>query len=125
MLKPEEMINNERIQLNLILSSLYLSAFEVLKAAIIDSVAFSFVFLTKPDEDFILSLKEHLSEDDFSELYKANIGWYQEQVNEYSQEVGGDYERRNWLGLIPSCKWLQKEGVITQQDVDIVRKLRE
>jgi hypothetical protein len=46
-------------------------------------------------------------------------------VNEYSQEVGGDYERRNWLGLIPSCKWLQKEGVITQQDVDIVRKLRE
>ena len=125
MLKPDKTIDFDKIQLNLILSSLYLSSFEILKSAIIDSVSSSFVYLAKPDMDYFLSLKDYLSEDEYAELCEMNIGSYQKQVDEYIHEVGGEYEKRKWLGLMPSCKWLEKVGVITQQDVDFVRKLRE
>lgn len=121
----EDFLDLERIRLNLILSSLYLSSFEILKAAIIDSVSLAFVIPPEPNEDFILSLKGQLSDEEYQEAYEANIGWYKNRIKEYNQEVDTVYEKRDRFGLVPSCIWLQKAGVLTQQDVDMVKELRE
>lgn len=119
------MVDKTYIQTNLILSSLYLSAFEILKAAILDSVALFFVIPSKPDKDFISSLKNELSEEDFKRIYEANIGRYEEQVNEYNREVNANYETRDRYGLKESSKWLLKVGVFSEEDVATVEKLKE
>jgi hypothetical protein len=54
---------------------------------------------------------------------------YESQVEEYEQEVGGDsglkFDTRDRFGLIPSCKWLQDSGVLTEAEVKEIRQIRE
>ena len=50
---------------------------------------------------------------------------YQNDVDKYEKEVGISIDDRDKVGLIPSCKWLQKQGVLSEPDVDEIKAFRD
>lgn len=109
------------LRINLLLSSLYLTSFEILKTAIIEGVKDFFIYQEPSSDD---NLKESLRAIDPS-LVEHFQDSYQEEVNEYEKEVGIKLDDRDKLGLIPSCKWLQRQGVLSEEEVEEIRKIRD
>jgi hypothetical protein len=95
MLDADKFLNPERVKSNLILSSLYLSAYELLKSAIINNIKDFFTFGFDADGKPIIDKK------------------YNEQV----RQVNGDL-------LWASCLWLEMNGVISHDEVEQVVRLR-
>lgn len=124
-LDTNKFLNREMMRINLLLSSLYLSAYEILKATVIEGVKNVLVCLPKPDVKAILSLEALLPADAFHATYDANISSYDKLIEQYKKEVGIPLEARDRKGLIPSCNWLKKEGILTDQDIENVRLIRE
>jgi len=126
----ERITDYDNVRLELLVYSLYLTTFEVLKSAIINGVAGFYVDRDqKSDEEFVellrsVGLKAHEIEENL-----ASIETFASQVKKYEQEVAKDigfkFAQREFKGLIPSCKWLQEEGVFTEDDVEQIRRMRE
>jgi hypothetical protein len=95
MLDADKFLNPERVKSNLILSSLYLSAYELLKSAMIDNIKDFFTFGFDADGKPIVDQE------------------YSEQV----RKVDGDLLRA-------SCLWLEKNGGISVDEVEQVVQLR-
>lgn len=129
----EQITNSNSVRLRLLVCSLYLTAYEVLKSLIIEGVADFYVdqdpISDKIHEEFITTLTTlGLKPKEISE-FPVEVETYSTQVGRYEQEVGKDYglrftQRRN-KGLIPSCRWLQEEGVLDEEDIKRVRHFRE
>ena len=100
----EKIFNPERIRLNLILASLYLTAFEVLRNSIIGHIKDFFV---------ILLIGEN------AEQIRARM------LDQYKQEVGESFDAKENYQLIPSCKWLQKNGVLSEGEIEEIKEIRE
>ncbi|MBI5033656.1 MAG: hypothetical protein HZB51_24310 [Chloroflexi bacterium] len=73
------------------LSSLYLTAFEVLKIAIIEPIK----------------------------------GFFSLTPQKYENEVGIKFDEAEQYALISSCLWLQKNGALTNDEVDEIKSIRE
>ena len=93
----------EAIRLNLLLASLYISSFELLKSSIID-IPKNF-FVPDPDTD--------------------NQAWLERQTDHYRDEIGVDYSGPDGYKLIPSCRWFQNMGAIENAEVEEIRRIRD
>jgi hypothetical protein len=116
-----KLFSAEILRTNLLLASLYLTSYEILKIAVIEGVKDFFVY------------QEPISDDDEKEMLKSLDPSlverfresYQEEVNEYETEVGINIYDRDRLGLFPSCKWLQKQGALSEEEVEEIRQIRD
>jgi hypothetical protein len=95
MLDADKFLNPERVKGNLVLSSLYLSAYELLKSAIIDNI--KEFFTLGLDADGIPIVDDE----------------YSEKVKKLDRDL-----------LRASCLWLEKNSVISSNEVDQVVQLR-
>ena len=113
--------NSDTIRINLLLSSLYLTAFELLKLAIIEGTKDFFV-----DQDEITVDQEQLMRGSLQDiLVDRIIEGYEEQISRYKNEVGVRLNDRDRFGLISSCQWLQKKGVMSEKDIEDVKAFRD
>ena len=94
--EAEEILNKDGIRLRLMFTSLYLTAYEILKDAIIEPIKDFFVF----DE--------------------SNA----DMVSAYESELKISLKKRGETGLIPSCEWLKKMEVYDDADIDTIKQLR-
>jgi len=135
-----KVFDQELVRASLLLFSLYLTAFEILKSAIIEGIADWFIWETRTENDLETVREEwetRLSEAGLSpQEVSAILGnrvdsqeTYESQVDRYEQVVGDDsglrFDMRDRFGLIPSCKWLQDSGVLTETDTEDIREIRE
>jgi hypothetical protein len=111
----------EILRTNLLLSSLYLTSFEVLKIAIIEGVKDYFINQTPITDD---DEKEMLKSLDPTLVKRFREG-SQKEVDEYENEVGTSLDDRDKLGLIPSSKWLQRRGALTEEEVEEIKRIRD
>jgi len=95
MLDAEKFLNPEMIKNNLILSSLYLAAYEILKSAIIDNTRNFFASDYDADGKPVLDKQYH---DEVSRLHRDP--------------------------LQASCLWLEEMGSITSDEVEEIGKIR-
>ena len=109
------------LRTNLLLSSLYLTAFETLKMAIVEGVKDFFILQTavsdEAEKEMLKSLQKELVE-----RFKES---YQRDVDEYEKEVGISIDDRDRLGLIPSCKWLQRQDVLSETEINEIKAMRD
>lgn len=114
-------LDSDLLRLNLLLSSLYLTAFEILKMSIIEGTK---DFLVDQDEltsDAVQSLGRNFQK----ELVDRFVEYYKEQVNKYESEIGVNIKNRDRFGLIPSCEWLVKQGVLSEEDFGYIKAIRD
>jgi hypothetical protein len=124
MLDPDKFLSRDRIKVGLLLSSLYLAAFEILKIAIIEGIKDQFVFLDepKPPDELAPKIKDSTDVD----IATPAIENYRKQIVEYEQQVKvKKFEERDQNGLIPSCEWLRDMGVLDQAEVEDVIRIRK
>jgi hypothetical protein len=105
----------------LMLSGFYLLAFEVLKTQIIDGLKDWIVWHTEPTPERVESLRKAFGD----EVVQGEIARYEEQVARYKAEVGIKLNEREFKGLIPSANWLKNAGVLTDEDIADLQKIRE
>ena len=111
----------EILRTNLLLASLYLTSYETLKIAIIEGVKDIFIYqepITEDHEKDLLNFVDPTIVERFRE-------GYQQEVGEYEKEVGVGIDDREKFGLIPSCKWLQKQGALSEEEVDEIKMIRD
>ncbi len=120
-LDPNKYQSTDTIRMNLLLSSLYLTAFEILKLSIIEGTKDYFL-----DQDEITKNKEESLRNSWpKEMVDSFINTYKQQINRYENEIGVCIIDRDRLGLIPSCEWLMKEGVLNENDIHDVKAIRD
>ena len=125
--------DSDNVRLQLLICSLYLTAFETLKSVIINGVADFYVdqdpISDKSHEEFIELLTSMGMTPQEIEEYRVGVETFSIQVDRYEQEVARDFgfrfTQRDYKGLIPSCKWLHEKGVLTKNDIEQIRHLRE
>ena len=120
-LDSAKLFTPEILRTNLLLSSLYLTSFEILKVAIIEGVKDFFIYQTPITND---EEKELLKSVDpkLVERFRAS---YENEVNDYEKEIGIRIDDRDKLGLIPSCKWLQRQDALSEEEVDEIKLIRD
>lgn len=101
----ERIFSPERIRLNLVLASLYLTAFEVLRNSIVEHIKDFFVIYPGTGDN--------------AERIRGRM------LNQYEQEVGVNFSSPDNYKLIPSCRWLQKNGVLSQEEIDEIKEIRD
>jgi len=123
MLDSDKFLSRDGIRVSLLLSSLYLAAFEILKIAVIEGVKDRFVFLEEPKipDELAQQIKGMAGED----ITTPPIESYMKQVVEYEQQVKVKFEERDQRGLVPSCEWLRDMGVLDQAEVEDVKRIRK
>jgi hypothetical protein len=125
-LDPKKFLDPGRIRINLLLSALYLTAFEILKHSIIEGTEDFFL-----DQDGAMTdeeaeqWKEILDETIYDEIVEGQRKQYERQVEEYKREINTTFDSRDQYGLIPSCRWLQKMGALDENEVDEIKKIRD
>ena len=50
---------------------------------------------------------------------------YLNDVARYESEVGIKLDNRDMHGLMPSCYWLQKQGLLTEPEIESIKAIRE
>lgn len=95
MLDAEKFLNPEAIKSNLVLSSLYLAAYEILKSAIIDNARDFFASDYDADGKPVLDKQ------------------YRDEVSKLHRDL-----------LQASCLWLEKVGAITSDEVEEIGRIR-
>ena len=111
----------EILRTNLLLASLYLTSYEILKIAIVEGLKDFFIYqdpISDEEEKNLLNSVDPTLVERFRESY-------QKEVSEYEKEVGISIDDRDKLGLIPSCKWLQKQSALSEEEVDEIRLIRD
>jgi hypothetical protein len=129
----EHITNLSKVRLRLLICSLYLTAFEILKSAIVDGVA-DFYVDHDPEsdhqhEEFVEFLVSMGVEPEEIEKFRVGVETFSSQVDRYEQEVAKDFgfrfTQRVHKGVIPSCIWLCEEGVLTEGDIEQIKHLRK
>ena len=104
--------DSERLRTNLLLTSLYLTAFEVLVNSIIPHI----------DDFFVPLTKDYLGP---PHLKKQHQQTRAKMTSKYKQEIGVKFSTSPNYKLIPSCKWLQKNGVLNDEEIEEIKKIRD
>ena len=120
-LDPQKLLDPRRVRLNLMLASLYLTAFETLKLAVIEEpYKFLVIALEITDESYAWYVRE-LGQDKADRIRDQ----YQAKVQEYEKELGISADKRHQIGLIPSCQWLERMEALDPNDTEDVRRIRD
>lgn len=117
---PEKIFNPAVLRTNVFLSSLYLTAYELLKIAVVDGTKQFFIVqaeITPEKEQIMLETLDREVVQRFKETYL-------EEVATYEREVGITISEREPVGLLPSCIWLQKQGALSEEDVEEIQTIR-
>ena len=97
-----------------------MTSYEILKIAIIEGVKDFFIFqspISDGEKELLKSVDPTLVER-FRESYQT-------EVSEYEKAIGISIDDRDKLGLIPSCKWLQRQNALSEAEVDEIRKTKD
>lgn len=121
MIDPNKVLSPDVLRTNLLLSSLYLTAYEMLKMAIVEDIKDFFIFQSEITDDIEKEMLKSLQK----ELVERFRESYQNDVDTYENEVGISLDDRDKTGLIPSCKWLQKHGALSEADIDEIKVFRD
>jgi hypothetical protein len=103
---PDKLLNPDKIRINLLLSSLFLSAFEVLKLAIVDKTKGFFVFSQVLTDLQVPELGDLLEDDTAKRMKEQRV----REIEEYEKHIGAKFYGPDQYALIPSCVWLHKMG---------------
>ena len=95
MIDPDEFLNPDAIKSNLVLSALYLVAYELLKDAIIDNIRAFFSFEYRDGK----AIPDKQYKDEVTRVHKDT--------------------------LYASCLWLQRNGAITENEVEEIQNIRK
>ena len=95
MLDAKKFLNPERVKSNLVLSSLYLSAYELLKSAIVGNIENFFTFGFDADGKPIVDKQ------------------YDEEIRKVNRD-----------SLRASCFWVEKNGAVSHDEVEQIFQLR-
>ena len=118
---PRILLDGETVRMNLMLAGLFLTAFEILKAAVIEGLKSHLVRAQElPGGDF-QDLVDSLGKETASSLRDT----FQQDVARYEQELGIRFEQRMQTGLLPSAQHLSNSGVLTDDDCDEIRRIRD
>lgn len=131
LLHPLKFSQPERIRLNLMMASVYLAAFEMLKLSIVDGVESHFMQGMEYDEGELEELAElEKKEADLARELGTDYGpgpltRYRELVASYEKEVDVRYSFSDAAKLVPSAKWLLAGGVLSEDDLPLVSAIRD
>ncbi len=117
---PQKLLVADNMRLNLMLSSLYLTAFEMLKSVIVQGTKDYFVFVNEVTEADLQELQKTM-QDRLAERFRES---YLKEVDEYEKEIGIRLKEQESYGLIPSCNWLKTRGVLANEDVEEIKSIR-
>jgi len=118
---PEKIFSPAVLKTNLLLSSLYLTAFEILKMAIIEGVKDFFIIQTEVTDEVENEMLKSLQKDLVEQVKES----YKGEVDSYEREIGIRIDDRDKLGLIPSCKWLQRQEVLSEININDIKGIRD
>lgn len=110
--KFEHVLNPERLRIKLLIASLYLTAYELLANSIIKKI-----------ENFFVPLPSNLPL--AKPFEKENHQLRQMMLDKYKNELNVKYSAHENFKFKPSCKWLQKNGVITEEEFDEIISFRD
>jgi hypothetical protein len=119
------------IRLNMMLSSLYILGYELLRLSIVKGVKDFFVPQGEYSSEQIEEMKaldmrmSYLSEQMGQDLGQSGLETYLNQLNEFEQAVGKKFSTQENHLLLPCSRWLQAEGVITEADVEDISRIRD
>ncbi len=89
-------LNRELLKANLSFAALFLTAFELLKLSVIGAV-------------------------------ENVLAWFPEdakQIERYEAELGIRFDQRDERGLLPSANWLFRIDVLTQDEIEVIKAIR-
>lgn len=109
------------IRKNLLLASLYLAAFEILKLAIVEDVHRFFV----NDLELYTGAVSKGAENSQADIPKDSLKYHEWQLGQYNSTIRGASDYRGYKGLIPSFEWLQKMGAVGNDDIEYLKNIRD
>jgi len=124
-LDPKKFLSADRIRINLLLTSLYLTAFEILKNSIIEGTRDFFIEERQMADEEVQKWKNALNDEDFQDIVGGAQRRYIKEADKYIEEIGIKPTERDRRGLIPSSQWLQKMGVLEEGEIQAIRKIRD
>ncbi|MBL1193998.1 MAG: hypothetical protein D8M60_06530 [Chloroflexi bacterium] len=98
--------------------SLYIFAFELLKAAIVNGVKSEFV-----DWEYSKEQLQELKNDD-SPMGKLAYEGYANNLTEFEQAIGEKYNTPDNYLLIPCATWLKNNEAISSNEVNVIMEIR-
>jgi hypothetical protein len=116
-----EKINNPKIVTsNHVMASLYLTAFELIRASIIQGVKNFLVFNSPPPKDLLKNCNP-----DMKEFYQHMITGYKNELDFFRSEVGEDFNADESHLYKPCCEWLEKRKAIDSSDLSDLISIRD
>jgi len=121
----------EAIRLNLMVASLYIFVFELLRLTIVEGVKAYFLFQgTYSDEQIdeiraLASQYRDLGFDADADRTESGLHDYHQQLERFKEAVGTRYESAPNHLLVPCAKWLASNGVLSNDDVGWVSSIRD
>ena len=124
-------IDPDALRLNMMISSLYLFAFELLRLSIVGGVKRQFVPMGEYSTDEIDGMKDLDSKmkdlgnelgEDFGE---SGFQIYLNQLGEFEESVGMQFDTQENHLLLPCARWLQGNGVISDEELASVEQIRD
>ncbi|MCI0773335.1 MAG: hypothetical protein J4N76_09955 [Chloroflexi bacterium] len=125
-LDPEK-IDSDALKLNLMISSLYLFTFELLRLSMVGGVKGHFLLQGEYSPDEINELKELDSKmkDLGEDLGESAFEVYQSQLDRFNEAVGMEYDTPDNHLLLPCANWLRANNVVSADDVATVGRIRD
>jgi len=114
-------VSPANIRKNLLLASLYLTAFEILKLAIVEDVHRFFV----DDLELYTGAGSKGAKNSQPDIPKDSLEYHKWQLGLYKRTIGVASDDRGYKGLIPSCEWLQKMGAVGNDDTEDLKNIKK
>ena len=127
-LDPSKFLSPVKIRVNLVLASLYISGYEILKTSIIESVKNTVVARVDGEvREDLLSYQSEIGGTAYGHVLGRPGAAQPSQpaIAAYEGTLGIRYDVRDETGLMPSCLWLERQGVFDQDAVQLVRQIRQ
>jgi hypothetical protein len=108
------------VTFNLMLASLYLTAFELIRASIIQGVKEFLVINSPPPKDLLKECNPNTKE-----FYQHMVDGYKNELDSFRREVGIDFNADESHLYKPCCEWLAKREAIDSNDLINLLSIRD
>lgn len=108
------------VTFNLMMASLYLTAFELIRASIIQGVKDFLVINSPPPNDLLKDCNPNMKE-----FYQRLIDGYKNELDSFRNEVGVDFNADESHLYKPCCEWLAKREAIDSSDLRDLLSIRD
>ena len=130
-LDSNKVFTPEVIRLNLMMSSLYLAAFELLKSSVIDGVKDEFLQGLDYNEKELGQLKDleeqgiKLSKETSLDIGIRPYTAYMEMASRYEKEIGVRLNAPDHHAILPCSEWLRRRDVLSDRDIEAIKVVRD